>query len=307
MKTVLCLVLTLPLLTSTAAWAGPLDRNQLAAEAKWILHLDAEALQATKVGAQVFEKVIDAKSARAKADLLREFGFELDWRKVQSITLYGRKIQPPGQEDPSGVVLVRTTMPVQAGLEAALARDASFFHVKRVDTAAVPVFSLNDRGYVSVTPDGTVILAKKLEAVEQARAVIEGRATSLVASVTHTGFPAPAEAGWFVALVDGLGEDAALPTNAQMFKNAQAGRFTLLEVDDRLRGTLTIRTPSAEVAQQMHQVAQGLIALLQLNAGQKPELQKLAQSATLAIADRYLTVSLQVPVTDLLQKLAGIP
>src|SRR5438045_962599 len=98
MKIVLpILTLILPLALSSVA--SPLQKEHVAADAKWLVHLDVDKLRSTAVGDYVINQVLGPKLG----DLTRQFDFDLDWTKIRSLTAYGTGTQSESRFD--GVLL----------------------------------------------------------------------------------------------------------------------------------------------------------------------------------------------------------
>lgn len=285
------------------AQADPLNRKHVAAEARWVLHLDAQAFVRTKAGAYFVDEVLEPKSAQLKAEIKRQVDFDLDWRKIRSITLYGSTFQHRGNPDPTGVAVVRTDLPLQAALERALSGNTSI-RVQRSKTEGGPVYTVNEDGYVAFAPGNVVLLGKGREVVERARAVVAGKSPNLQTASVLTGYPEASGASFFVGLAEGFADKADLPSNASVLKNAQGACLRVGEDGDRVKLHLSVRTPTPEVAQQVQQVAQGLLALVNLNANQKPELQALAQSCTVQTSGAMVHASASVPTAEVISKLA---
>jgi hypothetical protein len=281
--------------------AGPLNRRHVAGDARWVLHLDAEALRATEVGRQFMAKALEPHTASAKAQLRSAFEFDLDWSKLRSITAYGPSFL--GRDDPNGVLVVETSMAVEAALEGALTKEPPVLRIGKLDSTTSPMYSIGDQGYVSLAPGGVIIAGRNLATVEKGRAVVDGGTPSLASGGALSGYSDSGGAVFFLALAEGFAQHAPLPPNAAMLKNAEGIRVAISEREGAVRLELSIRMNSAEVAAQVQQVAQGLVALAVLGGGQNPELQALAQKVRIAVEDNTLNVSAAVPIDDVVQKL----
>src|SRR5437879_402897 len=106
------LSLILPLAVTCAA--SPLQKKQVAADAKWLVHLDVDKLRSTKVGDYLINQVLEPKLG----SLTRQFDFDLDWKKVGSLTAYGTELQ--SKSDFDGVLLIKTELDLQKPLDAAI-------------------------------------------------------------------------------------------------------------------------------------------------------------------------------------------
>ena len=107
-------MLTLILPLALTSVGSPLQKAQVAADAKWLVHLDVDKLRSTAVGDYVISQVLDAKLG----GLTRQFDFDLDWKKVHSLTAYGTGYQ--SESSFNGVLLIETELDLQKGLDAAI-------------------------------------------------------------------------------------------------------------------------------------------------------------------------------------------
>jgi len=281
--------------------AGPVQRNQVSADAKWMLHLDADAFRSTVLGGQFMTDVLDRKSAKAKEDLKAGLDFELDWRQIHSITAYGNQHSQHG--DPKGILVIQTDMLVQPALERAIAKNIPNLRVERVEYSPAPLYQLNGDPWVAFQPGGLVILSKARESVEKALAVLSGERANLTSTASFEGYPAAPFTFFMLGVAEGLGQDANLPPNAAVLKKAEGGRLVIGEKGDRLAVNLDVKTASPDVAQQIQQVLQGLLALGALSADQKPDLAALVQGASVTQNGAMVSVGVELPVAKVLNKI----
>src|SRR5260221_9087104 len=100
-------------LVATAS-AGPLQKEQVAGDAKWVLHLDVEQLRASKLGNYFLTEIAEKQMTRPLDDMKRQFHFELDpvklVEKVNSITAYGTEYREPQD---NAVLVIKTDADLQ--------------------------------------------------------------------------------------------------------------------------------------------------------------------------------------------------
>ncbi len=301
--------LTLFALTLTAAGAllaAPLQRRDLPADTKWLVHLDAAAFVKTKVGSCFAREQIEPKIAKGQADIKAWFDFDFDWRRISGVTIFGTDYTSPDKE--RGVALVYTDMDVTKGLENAIAKleaagMAQSGSVKRLEDAPQALYQLNDV-FAAVQAGRPVVLGKSREKVLRARDVLNGKASNLKDSPAFNQFPAPASGPFLIAAAEGFNGAAAIPPQANVLKQADALRLTLAEADTNVVARLALLTKDAQVGQQVQQVVQGLIALVALSQNGNSDLQRLAQSLHVRQSDRFVTVELGLPVAMIEQKIA---
>ena len=304
MKTVLALALG-----AAACWtaaAGPLQKARVAADARWVVHLDVEALLATQVGQMLTREALGPGLDAPSAALKKQFGFEFDWRRIRSVTLYGSDFS--GAEQLGGVMLLDTDMDVAGGLEAALAKLAAAGRsgareLQRLDDAPAPLYRMHDEVYVAADPGAPVVVGKAREAAVKARKVLAGGAPNLNGASGFGEFCQSGDGFFFVAAAQGFSELAPFPPQAQVLRMADGLRLNLGEFANEVRASLTLNTRTAESAQQVQQIVQGLLALAMLTQHDQPEVQTLLQGTRVARSDKLVTLNLALPSAMLSRKL----
>src|SRR4051812_41820712 len=74
----------LSLLTVGSVMAGPLNRDLVPENAKWVLHLDGEAFLKTQLGAAVVDEKLEKHVRKAEDDTQQDFSFS--FRTVTALT-----------------------------------------------------------------------------------------------------------------------------------------------------------------------------------------------------------------------------
>ncbi len=288
-------------LIGLTAVGSPIPKDQIAADAKWILHLDTEQFMRGKIGSYLIDEVLNPRSALFKETLKQQLGFDLDWKQIKGITAYGTGYHP--QEDDSGILLIRTSMDVKGALEAAMAKAIPQLRIEKIENAPLPLYRFNDQGYVAVPSSDLVLVARQRNAIDRGREILEGHTDTLAAAQALQDYPESPFGFFLLAVAEGFGQQADLPATAAIFKQATGARLLLGEDNGRLRLNFDLKAASSEVVQQIQQVAQGLLALAAMNAGQNPDLQKLTQAAAVTSSGKCVTLAVAIPVTDIIAKI----
>jgi hypothetical protein len=150
----------------TSAVAGSLSQQQVAADAKWLLHFDLAQFRSTKVGDYITREILQKKLSKTLADLKKQFKFEIDpdkiLEKVTSITAYGTQYKSP--ED-SAVLLIRAdpdlekiSLGMLAGLS--LAGTNAPAQIEQTQIGAVTFYAINqdakDKVFFALLPGKVV-------------------------------------------------------------------------------------------------------------------------------------------------------
>jgi hypothetical protein len=301
MKSTRIVLVALGLVGLTAA-ASPIPKNQVAADAKWVLHLDVEQLMRGKVGTYLVEKVLNPRSAEMKEKLKQELGLEWDWKRIQAITAYGTGYRP--QEDTTGLLLIRTSLDVKGAIEAAIAKNVPQLRIEKIENAPLALYRFNDQGYLGMPGDGLVLVSRHRNAIDRGLEVLGGRAENLDGAKALQEYPETSFGFFLLAVAEGFGQQADLPASAAIFRQATGARVVLGEDNDKMRLNFDLKSASTDVTQQIQQVAQGLLALAAMNASQNPDLQKLTQSAAVTSAGKCVTLAVAVPVADVIARIS---
>lgn len=296
---------------SLGAQAGTLPRDQVAADAKWLFHLDVDALVGTELGKFFAREFIDPQAAKVAGNLRRSFGIEFDWRQIHAITAYGLDFREP--EKANGVLLVRSDLDVPAALEQVLEKLAAAggggdaAPLRKVQDTPFPIFCFQDSIYgAPVGKDKDLFaVARSVSQLEKAARVIEGKAPNIASSDRLPLRPGQPAGFLTVAIADAAAAGAGLPPQARVLKEARGLQLIAGEKADKVFINAALDAKDAEVAEQLQQTLLGAIALAKLSDVDNKDLkdlQQLAQTAKVGGNQKTVTLDLQVPVSDVIDK-----
>lgn len=287
--TLCCGVMSLP------AAAGPLRLQHIGADAKWVVHLDVDALLKSRLG-RALEVKAGPQLDRGVRELNRQLGVDYDWRRIHGLTLYGSAYGTP--EQPKGVLLVDSDLDWKAGFEAALKRQAEAGRatdgpVQRLREGPVTLFSLDGKGFAALVSKRFAVVGASREEVEQASKVLRREAPSRRQKAGGLQVP-PLGQGSLLLVVaaQGFASEVPLPPRARVLQMTDTLQAMVREVGDQLILQIGLLTKDAEISQQVEQLIQGLKALVALSGEQRPEVQRLAQGLNVRRQGRRVDVSL---------------
>lgn len=298
-------VLLLALTTPT--FADPLQKENIPADAKWLLHWDLEKYRSTQVG-QFFEReLLSKKLEKPRADLKQYFSFDLEWEKYTSLTAYGTDFEP--KDGTNGVLIVKTDPATAETVEKAFTKQADYAKsyggpVEQIVSGPYGIYSINKNAFASVQKEGRIVLGKSIAQVKKGIEILQGKRANLAVSPALSGFPGGESDFFLIALAEGFGERIPLPPNAKILQTTEGLRAVLREKKDKLSLNLTLKAKSADTCKQMQQVVQGMIALVSLSQQENKDLMLLAQSAAVTADDRFVSLGLDYPVKEAIAKLA---
>ncbi|RME91923.1 MAG: hypothetical protein D6766_10975 [Verrucomicrobia bacterium] len=281
------------------AGAEPLRLRHVGADAKWVVHLDVDALLQSRVG-KALEAKVGPDLDRGVRELNRHLGVDYDWRRIHGLTLYGSAYGTP--DHPKGVLLIHSDLDWKAGFEAALNRQAELGQatdgpVQRLREGPVALFSLDRKGFAALVSKRLAVVGASREEVEQATKVLRGEAPNRRQKADGLEVPRPRDGALlFVVAAEGFASEVPLPPRARVLQMTDALQATVREVGGKLVTEVGLRTKDAQISQQVEQLIQGLKALVALSGEQRPEVQRLAQGLDVRRDGRRVEVSLALPL-----------
>src|SRR5688572_16390201 len=93
------------------AAAGPLKIENVASDAKWVVHLDVEALRESKLGSHLISNFLQPKID--ETGFLKKANLSIHLTNISSVTAYG----PNFEKDGEGVLLLKTSADVKKDLD----------------------------------------------------------------------------------------------------------------------------------------------------------------------------------------------
>ena len=285
---------TLLLALATIAIASPLHNEQVAADAKWVVHIDVDKLRSTTVGGLI-KQLLDTKMG----GLTRQFDIDLDWNKIGALTAYGTSYRPT--PDFKGVVLINTELDLQKALDGAITKMSQDTNdepaaIRKTQQGDVTTYSIKDSMFASFRAGKPIIVGKSRDSVQKAGEVLSGTSANLASTKTFSEFPDSKKAFFFQAAAEDFNLSDQFPEEgegsnpkAKILKLADGGRVMLGEEANQLFLDLSLKAKASEVVTQMQQVVQGMIALASLSQTDNQDLQQLAQSAKVFAAGNIVS------------------
>jgi len=278
-------------------WAGPVQLGQISSEAKWVAHLDLTRLAGTQTGSWLYDQLNSEEAGTKFAAFQAVFNFD-PRRDLDSITLFS------GGEDPEkGVMLIHgrfdpqrlvTLVKANDSYGSSLYRNAvihNWVDEKNVDSGV--------KSFGCVCPDGTVILSDQESLVRLALDVRDGVRPSLATGGSFT-LPAPQDSAFFIAVADYASIRNVNP-QAAMFQQAKTGAFWMGETAGIMEMVMALDAADSGTAQQLQMIAQGLVALMMLQAQQNPELAQLAQATRVQLEQTTVQMRASIPAPQLIR------
>ena len=256
-------------LVAAVGQAAPLDPKNVATDAKWVVHVDVDAVRDSHVVKKAFETCPLLKNDSGKHfDMIRE-KIGVDLRKdLHGITLYGRDT-----DKTHGVAIVFTTVNQKLLLDKAEhAKDHKVTKHGEID-----IYSWTQKcGKKAHTAAGAffkpdvLVFAASVEGVAAAIDVLDGKSPGITESKSPLGLRV--KPGTIF-----LARTIAIPpqVHCAILKQAESFRVALGEHDGKsfYRASLVMKSP--EAAEQVKAVTNGLKAIASLKFAADPDVMKL--------------------------------
>ena len=282
--------------------AGSLKKEQIPADAKWLLHLDGDNLRGTKVGDYLFNQVLGQQIAGASEQM--HFDFSNLLQKVSSLTAYGTDFKKGPEAN--GVLLINSDIDTQKALQGLLAAQLlanTNGPVKKVEQDSRTLYSIANEIFLTVEKDQPVIVSKSRSEIERVHEVLGGKGPSVAANKTFSGYPTVSNSFFFIGVAEGFSDPNIIPPQAKALQMADGGRLALGETAGQLSLNLNLRGKSAEVTKQIQQVLEGMVALISLGQPENEELMQLARSTKVSSTPEMVTLMMEFPVAKALAML----
>jgi hypothetical protein len=278
--------------------AGPLQRNQIDADAVWMVHLDVDKLKQTAIGRHVLEEMYQPEAQNKLAAFEAIFSFD-PRRDVTGVTLYGTGTRPE-----QGVMLLHGSFDTQrlvtlakAGIDYVATEHRNHVIHAWTDRCRAKAGRKDARAFGAVH-GSSVVLGQKHEAIASALDVLD----NLTANLGSTGYFLDVSSTGFLQAATRKVEVPDAQPHSAMLRQAQYLSLTAGETAGQFQLNVFAQAASAEAAQSMHQVGQGLLALAALQTD-RPEAVQFARAIQLAQSGDHLTASLTLPATDVIAEM----
>jgi hypothetical protein len=286
----LLVVLPLFLLSGIAA-AGPFRPDLVPADAQWVAHLDLEEMLASRLGQSLLERIEvegDIEEARTFCESL---GFD-PLEDLHGVTAFGRI----PTDEPHGVVLIQGRLDAKRIL-GMLEEHGRPEHLEYRDIPFYKWTEPDDEIFFCPYDGDLLLFGNDQESMLDALEVLSGHGESLA---RRDSFPLR-DGTFFTARVTGLARIPGCPPQAQVLRKAEKVAVTVGESAGLDFAEVTVTTSDLETAQQVHDVARGILALGTMVSEEEPELAMLVRAIEVSLQGRNVTLSKSIPVDEILK------
>ena len=283
-------------LLATSAVAAPIKSEHIDSTAKWMLHVDINALMKTDIAQHAMEqnKHLSGQKMEALKNLI---GIDI------KTGLHGATIFGNGQPN-NAVVIIHADAKPDNLINFAKLNDA----YQEVTFQDHTIHSVPDdkkpgkRNHICFYSSNKVVVAPSVDSVKLGIELLNGnrKSVSVNGEMEKLGnfmdTPVLIAYGDFSSLHKGKGK------KAETFKQVKRMGLSMGEVDGYMKGGLAVVTENAEVATQIEGFLRGILALGQLNKENNPGLATLAESVNINKAEgEVISIEMQMPTATLIE------
>ena len=278
----------------SVAWAEPLHRSDVDADAKWLAHIDFDAGKATKVGLKVYKDWLSHGFAKESLQDIREtVGLDL-LADVRGITFYSTRF-----EEYRGVVIVRAK--VDRGrllkiLDGNATHETQQYGEHQLHTWVQEVEGHKSEVTGCFYRPTLVVLGRKSSEVKTALDVLDGKKPNLADSQSALNRKASKgtvfEAG-AVGLADLTDED--IPFVSPIIRHCRSVLIDLGEDDGQVFIRVELNTKVEETARQILDVIGGFRAMTRLERAQDEYLLKSLDALKMKLDGAKLRIDWRMP------------
>jgi hypothetical protein len=280
---------------AAAVSAEPVDWQRVSADAKWVVHVDVDAMRAGKIPPMIVARWLKLPKS---ADQLKALSYVIGMdptRDLQSITVYGRRYT-----ESAGVVVVRADVE-RDRLEAFLksrpdGRAASYSRYELIswtDKKGTP----DEHTATGCFQQPTVmVFGRDAAEVKHALDVLDGTSPGLPEGDRLRGPQAPAGT-MILARACELAD--VEPFKSPVVRKSKFLSLSIGEYDGEAFAVAGMEADSAPVAGQVEAVAKGFLAMVELQFGSNQEVARLLQAVKVTKDERTVTVQFRGPADDL--------
>jgi hypothetical protein len=291
MKKMTVMLFSAVLILSSSGWAAPLNRTQVPAEAKWLIHVDFDAFGGSEMWG-----------------LVRQGMSETDQKKIESFTtllgsdptkdLYGATLYGTDAKEENAVILIYGRFN-QEKLLALLALNEAYDESEYNGQKLYHwVDEKDNKQKVGMfATDSLIVISQSEQAVQATVDLLAGQGSSLASQEDAPLAPlleAPEDA-FLVMAADGLAELHENKSHAEILQNSKTIVVVVGEDNGKMYLDVDLTAETNETAMQMEQVLYGIKAFVALKHAKQPEIMSLLQAATLERNDNHLFLTVQYP------------
>ena len=282
------------------ASAEGLNPKQVPASAQWVIHMDFDGFKTSGLGKFAMKQMDEHAGAIDALSAMLKFDPRMD---LADVTAFGHV--DAEQADENGVALIRGKFD-QEHLLTLLKANKTF---KTEKSGKHKLHSWRDedsgeREYGSIVSENLLVMGSTKEDVSLALSTLGGKTKTLKGKELKELKLDPN--AYFIMGMASL-EGLPIPPQAKMLENVKKIGITMGEKDKNFETNIHLYTANDEFAVQIQQMMQGLLAIVQLQAGNTDnsmakEAAKFLKDVKISQEKQLVRMSMAIPVATILEE-----
>lgn len=285
----------LPLLSLSCGQAA-VSPKIIAADARWVVHFDVDALRGTESG----EKLLAVAAAHQPP--IADGKVKIDVQKViatiHSATAYG-SIFNANSRGPEGALLIQGSDDFRKIVEGVLAEQSLSApdKIKEVKDLPFETYSVGGDVLIGLPKEPIALVSKSREQLQRAYEVYRGAAPSLAQSGSPLLKLLPRDSHDCIVAASVIPKDfqADLGPHTRVLQMTEMASLTVGEENKSAYARLQLVANSSDTADKLTKIVQGIVAMLSLAETNDQRLDEFIKSAAVERTDDTLRVSISYP------------
>ncbi len=290
-------------LAFTPVTRAALDGNSIPADARWMLHLDVDAMRDCPAGREIIALI------EKNTDPSKIANIQIDFRKVlaslRSATAYGTSFSKnPGEID--GTLVLQGTAELRQIAEG-LAAQFSVSHpeiVTELKGLPFPAYAIKNEVTIAFPAEPLILLSRSQPQLLRAYDLARGRAKASAQGASSLANMIPKNRALLAfAASEVPNTDLLFPENqpqARILKMARSASIAIGQDDKMTTIRLQLVAADDDLSDKLHKIVQGLVAMLSLAQSNDKQVAAFLQSVKTERDGRNIVVDLAYPTEALM-------
>ncbi|MDQ8203091.1 hypothetical protein [Pelagicoccus sp. SDUM812003] len=293
-------------IAAQAIIAAPLEKSNVAKDAKWLAHIDMEQVMKASLSGMAIGHLKEEIARNNQGSVTVDIDQLL--AEIHSVTAYGETLGVESGEI-DGVLLVETGERLQTIFDGFIAhqelQEDSEINFKRVEDRPFASYVLDEELYFAFPNKKLLIASKQYEQIEAAYQVVQGKSASL--ENDPSGLLLNEEEGFFlIATATGLDGLKNMPPQARILQKTKGGQLSIGEDKEDFRANLVLSTSGPEVSTQLYRIVQGMLALASFAQVENEGLMDVVNRVQVEQGRSWVSIDFRYPVEKVRDLLSDI-
>lgn len=279
-------------LIAGSAPAAPLQKSEIHPAANWVVHADLDAFRGSGLGKLVLAELKAQGIEQKMQEFAAIFSFQ-PLTDLRDVTLYGKGtdrdgvvIIADGRFDAEKLLGIVRWNPRYKEIPYEGVTLHQWLNEDKKDPTAEQIM------YGYIHGGQQVVVSAGLDALKQAVNTLKQPAAETSTGLVNR-IPAQEKGGFLQVVATNIGELAGQEPKAAILRQADSLTLSAGETADKIFIGLQVQGQTPEVAQNMANLLQGIVAMTQLAAQEQPKLSELARNVQITHQDKAMQVRFQ--------------